>query len=120
MQENTDKIVSDIYNKSFEKYLEVKFHKNVPKQLAKLINDNLPDPSSFEKREGIEVLKLGRQRFVYRTFLNNKIYSSMIVKLFPLRNPASFIKYKNMPLENMQIARLLFQWELQRQNHYAW
>lgn len=94
MQENTDKIVSDIYNKSFEKYLKVKFHKNVPKQLAKLINDNLPDPSSFEKREGIEVLKLGRQRFVYRTFLNDKIYSSMIVKLFPLRNPASFIKYK--------------------------
>ena len=93
MQENTDKILSDIYNKSFEKYLEVKFHKNVPKQLAKLINDNLPDPSSFEKREDIEVLKLGRQRFVYRTFLNDKIYSSLIVKLFPLRNPASFIKY---------------------------
>ena len=46
--------MSDIYNKPFEKYLEVKFHKNVPKQLAKLINDNLPDPSSFEKREDIE------------------------------------------------------------------
>ena len=46
MQENTDKIVSDIYNKSFEKYLEVKFHKDVPKKLAKLINDNLPDPSN--------------------------------------------------------------------------
>ena len=86
--------MSNIYDKSFKKYLEVKFHKNVPEQLAKLIRDNLPDPSSYETREGTEVLKLGRQRFVYRTFLNDKKYLSLIVKLFPLRNPASFVKYK--------------------------
>jgi hypothetical protein len=58
----------------------------------------LPDPSSDALPERALLLKQARQRLVYLTNAEGLPENKVVIKLFPLRNPISRLKYKKYAL----------------------
>jgi hypothetical protein len=78
--------------------LSIWLTEEISKKEFENIFSTLPDPSSEMLPKGALLLKKARQRLVYAAQANGLPENKAVIKLFPLRNPFSRLKYKKYAL----------------------